>query len=692
MASNKDVLLIALLAAVLPVLLSAAHADPFSMLPQDDWESADCVNVRKASTQEFHCVFPGSVKPLYERGWGTPGKAWWDVCNEHVSHSGGCISMEHYTTPLDVCIGPDHQLACIDLDYLPTTIPDCRDKYYFGYLADIGFDGNIWPHDFATYAAERCDLPDTVDAYGGDCVRWWYRYGELSSGGGLDEAEFVHRYCIDGNEPDWSSWGTLHFTLTTKDLKKTGLLDDLTLIWLAYCTEYSPCFFEQNGSNSTLACAQEHRSVYDSVVSRLMRDPDAGGYSCELAPNPLLKCPGFTFEFNGTDYFDIWFDDDAMGFACTHSEFEDMDGDLINDRHDECPGLLEDYEDPGRDPGFHGNQEWVRDAKTLANDGCPLEGGTGTDWRPLDLRAEVADNVITLTWEAPNDSADGYVVHYGRNHVWLSHQHVDGTEWSLSADYDGSTYMFAVSTFYNDPGDTRTASPIVRIYGVDVPDEEPADRAPAGEEHTVLILPGSDVPWCEAEDSCLRPQEITITAGDYVTWHNTDAVGHTVTSGLAHGGPTGAFDSKLLPPGGTFSAALDVPGTYEYNCVIHPWINGEVAVMGPRSVDAPEAPTVQDLSGEPELAAALVADQKPVEKQHCVEVAKREKPGKFTCFYTEKEANDFRDACSLYGPGKTIVCTRYYWLGTEATSKCPPRDHPPGIDVCGPVLVYKRVG
>ncbi|CAI9831811.1 exported hypothetical protein [Nitrosopumilaceae archaeon] len=222
-------------------------------------------------------------------------------------------------------------------------------------------------------------------------------------------------------------------------------------------------------------------------------------------------------------------------------------------------------------------------------------------------------------------------------------------------------------------------------------DADPARAAvtTSADEYAVLIMPNASAPGCEKDDTCLLPSWIAVKAGDTVTWNNTDTVSHTVTSGTVRGGPTGAFDSGLLQSGGQFSVTLDEPGAYEYYCIIHPWVAGEVAATGLGHKGAPEPATVEP-ADELGQATAPSVDPKPIEKQHCVEVAKREKPGKFTCFYTEKEANDFRDACSLYGPGKTIVCTRYYWVGSEAASACDPSPDP-FSDACAIKLIYKRV-
>jgi plastocyanin len=68
------------------------------------------------------------------------------------------------------------------------------------------------------------------------------------------------------------------------------------------------------------------------------------------------------------------------------------------------------------------------------------------------------------------------------------------------------------------------------------------------------------------------PGEITIAPGDRVTWTNDDGAPH----GLEY--HDGAEGTNLLLPGATFSRRFDRPGTYDYNCSVHPYMTGRVVV------------------------------------------------------------------------------------------------------------------
>ncbi|HUR76851.1 MAG TPA: plastocyanin/azurin family copper-binding protein [Acidimicrobiales bacterium] len=83
-----------------------------------------------------------------------------------------------------------------------------------------------------------------------------------------------------------------------------------------------------------------------------------------------------------------------------------------------------------------------------------------------------------------------------------------------------------------------------------------------------------------------RPDNLTVKAGTTVTWSQTDAGVHTVTSGAVEQGtggvtevPDGRFDSGSIAKGDSFKFTFDQAGTYAYFCHIHPaTMRGEVRV------------------------------------------------------------------------------------------------------------------
>jgi len=94
----------------------------------------------------------------------------------------------------------------------------------------------------------------------------------------------------------------------------------------------------------------------------------------------------------------------------------------------------------------------------------------------------------------------------------------------------------------------------------------------------VSIPPGAAVPGCENTDECYLPYNISVGIGATVMWSNDDSASHTVSSGTVNAGLTDVFDSGLFMAGNSFEFTFDTPGTYDYFCMVHPWMTGIVSV------------------------------------------------------------------------------------------------------------------
>jgi len=103
-----------------------------------------------------------------------------------------------------------------------------------------------------------------------------------------------------------------------------------------------------------------------------------------------------------------------------------------------------------------------------------------------------------------------------------------------------------------------------------------AAHGEGGMSATVENAAGSSTPGCEPD--CFIPSTVVITVGGTVTWENTDTAAHTSSSGTPADGPDGVFDSSLIISGGSFSHTFDTAGTYDYFCMVHPWMEGTVIV------------------------------------------------------------------------------------------------------------------
>jgi amicyanin len=69
-----------------------------------------------------------------------------------------------------------------------------------------------------------------------------------------------------------------------------------------------------------------------------------------------------------------------------------------------------------------------------------------------------------------------------------------------------------------------------------------------------------------------NPKQVTVHAGDTVTWVNHDDIPHTVTS------KTMAFRSKALDSDDKFSFTFAAPGSFDYFCSLHPMMTGTIVV------------------------------------------------------------------------------------------------------------------
>jgi hypothetical protein len=103
------------------------------------------------------------------------------------------------------------------------------------------------------------------------------------------------------------------------------------------------------------------------------------------------------------------------------------------------------------------------------------------------------------------------------------------------------------------------------------------------------------------------PNTATISAGDSVTWTNTDDISHNATA------VDNAWASGTIGAGASTSVTFDTAGTFDYRCTIHPDMTGTVVVQAATAPSSPTAPTtdvggsVREPGGDGPLAPTLVA-------------------------------------------------------------------------------------
>ena len=126
----------------------------------------------------------------------------------------------------------------------------------------------------------------------------------------------------------------------------------------------------------------------------------------------------------------------------------------------------------------------------------------------------------------------------------------------------------------------------------------------AHHEVTITNAPGSATPGCEDTNSCFSPNPVTVELGTIVTWQNTDTAAHTATAGTAADGPSGVWDSSLIMVGNSYSYTADTAGTFDYYCMVHPWMQGTLIVEAAGAADA----AADAAAAEAAAAAAAAAE------------------------------------------------------------------------------------
>jgi len=196
-----------------------------------------------------------------------------------------------------------------------------------------------------------------------------------------------------------------------------------------------------------------------------------------------------------------------------------------------------------------------------------LRGPIGADEKPAKTWTPDGDTIFELTFVDPKNAKG---------------------EWTFSGNalavHTMKTTEFTVD--YKILDLTETEAMIVEEETVELSEEIvmeeetiPAMEEPAGPTtHTVDIPTGTSVPGCEESNACYLPADITINAGDTVEWINVDTAAHTVTGGSPADGPSGVFDSSLVMASANYAFTFDDAGSYDYFCMVHPWMVGSVSV------------------------------------------------------------------------------------------------------------------
>ena len=176
------------------------------------------------------------------------------------------------------------------------------------------------------------------------------------------------------------------------------------------------------------------------------------------------------------------------------------------------------------------------------------------------------DNYGSLTISIPRNVIDSRISIFDSNfEVFVNYMEVDYTE----VDTGYEEFRTLIIPLY--PQD-RT----IKIRGFDGGiDSEIINHS----QNNIVTIPlDSSLSGCEYTNSCFKPNTIKINIGDTLTWQNQDLSAHTITSGNVINGLDGLFDSGLILSGSSFAYLFSSSGTYDYFCMIHPWMEGHVIV------------------------------------------------------------------------------------------------------------------
>ncbi len=130
-----------------------------------------------------------------------------------------------------------------------------------------------------------------------------------------------------------------------------------------------------------------------------------------------------------------------------------------------------------------------------------------------------------------------------------------------------------------EESETEEMEAEVEEMEAEVEEMEAEVEEPSGPQTISVDMPsGTSVPGCEETNECFTPESATINVGDTVEWTNSDTAAHTVTGGSPADGPSGVFDSSLVLGGAVYAFTFEEAGNYDYFCMVHPWMVGNVQV------------------------------------------------------------------------------------------------------------------
>lgn len=172
--------------------------------------------------------------------------------------------------------------------------------------------------------------------------------------------------------------------------------------------------------------------------------------------------------------------------------------------------------------------------------------------------SEIRDHALKVNAAKSADAAHG-----DADAILALSQQLSQGEGSVLTIYQQVQQMASVPLAPVDPGSITSAPPPV----------QDAAEPPGG---VVVSMKGD----------AFSPRTLTVAQGTTVVWKNEDPSVHTVTA------EDGSFDSKAIPPGGTFQFTFTKAEIFAYYCTIHGAPHGE-GMSGAVNVQAAPTDTSQ---------------------------------------------------------------------------------------------------
>ena len=76
----------------------------------------------------------------------------------------------------------------------------------------------------------------------------------------------------------------------------------------------------------------------------------------------------------------------------------------------------------------------------------------------------------------------------------------------------------------------------------------------------------------EISSTAFSPSDLSVSVGDTITVTNTSQLEHSWTSDAA------GIHSDVLAPGESYTFTVSTPGTFDFNCTVHPEMTGTITV------------------------------------------------------------------------------------------------------------------